>query len=322
MSNVFNKCIMCGEKYAYFKHDGLVYFFKCSECGDFSIEFGAYEDKFKKLNEKEKVLVRHYLYKAQQNNKGEGRLINSKWLEKVLENKPPSLAEQADNLLLYLSEHGKNANFDSDDYRKYGHILGLQKKEVFKALIKGMAIDGLLEPSIAKDTTSVDRRTTWAKSVLTLQGWRKVEELQKGNPLGYKAFMAMQFGDKEMDKMLIECFKPAVKDTGYDLKKLDDKKESGIIDNILRQRIREARFVVVDLTHDNSGAYWEAGLAEGLGKPVIYTCKKAVFDGIEGKKPHFDVNHCQTVIWDPSDPEEAKENLKATIRVSIPEARW
>jgi len=34
----------------------------------------------------------------------------------------------------------------------------------------------------------------------------------------------------------------------------------------------------------NPGAYWEAGYAEGLGKPVIYTCEEAKF--VEAS--HFD----------------------------------
>ena len=38
--------------------------------------------------------------------------------------------------------------------------------------------------------------------------------------------------------------------------------------------VRDAAFVISDLTHDNSGAYWEAGYAEGLGKPVIYICEE------------------------------------------------
>jgi len=48
--------------------------------------------------------------------------------------------------------------------------------------------------------------------------------------------------------------------------------------------IRTARFVIADLTHDNNGAYFEAGFAEGLGLPVIYTCEAGKFDA---KKTHF-----------------------------------
>jgi len=32
----------------------------------------------------------------------------------------------------------------------------------------------------------------------------------------------------------------------------------------MRLEIRRSRFAVVDLTHGNRGAYWEAGFAEGL----------------------------------------------------------
>ncbi len=53
--------------------------------------------------------------------------------------------------------------------------------------------------------------------------------------------------------------------------------------------------MIAELSHDNSGAYWEAGYAEGLGKPVIYICEQKKFDE---KGTHFDTNHCTTVFWD------------------------
>ena len=54
--------------------------------------------------------------------------------------------------------------------------------------------------------------------------------------------------------------------------------KAGLIDDRLRVEIRTSRFLIADLTHENAGAYWEAGFAEGLGKPVIYTCEKSKFD--------------------------------------------
>jgi nucleoside 2-deoxyribosyltransferase len=78
--------------------------------------------------------------------------------------------------------------------------------------------------------------------------------------------------------------------------------------------IRTSRFLISDLTHENAGAYWEAGFAEGLGKPVIYTCEKSEF---EMHKTHFDTNHHLTVIWEMDDPEAVVEKLKATIRATL-----
>jgi nucleoside 2-deoxyribosyltransferase len=135
--------------------------------------------------------------------------------------------------------------------------------------------------------------------------------------------MAMQFGDNILDRIVDEHFRPAVKEAGFQLYRLDDKPEAGLIDARLRNEIRNCRFLIADLSHANAGSYWEAGYAEGLGKPVIYTCEKSVFDpkAATVARPHFDTNHHLTVIWEESDPQTAARKLKETIRFTIPEAQ-
>jgi nucleoside 2-deoxyribosyltransferase len=131
--------------------------------------------------------------------------------------------------------------------------------------------------------------------------------------------MAMKFGDAELDAFFKNVLKPAAAQTGFELRKLDDQPKAGLIDDRLRVEIHNARFVVADLTHDNPGAYWEAGFGEGLGKPVIYTCEKTKFESV---KPHFDTNHHLTIVWDTGLPQQAAEDFKATIRATLPsEAR-
>ncbi len=88
----------------------------------------------------------------------------------------------------------------------------------------------------------------------------------------------------------------------------DDRLEAGLIDNRMRVEIRNSRFVIADLTHDNRGAYWEAGYGEGLGKPVIYLCKAEVF---RAKSTHFDTSHHLTIQWDPAALNRFAEDLKA-----------
>lgn len=150
---------------------------------------------------------------------------------------------------------------------------------------------------------------------LTFDGWEYYETLLKGRANYRKAFMAMKFGDTVLNEILESVFKPSVKQAGFELFKLDDEPRAGLIDDRLRVEIQSSDFLIADLTHDNLGAYWEAGYAEGLGKPVIYTCEKEKFDL---HKPHFDTNHHLTVIWDKSSPEQAGELLKATIRATLP----
>lgn len=100
--------------------------------------------------------------------------------------------------------------------------------------------------------------------------------------------------------------------------RLDDEPRAGLIDDSLRLAIKRSRFLIADLTHANNGAYWEAGYAEGVGKPVIYTCEENAF---ANSGTHFDTNHHQTVIWEADRPEDAARRLKATIRLSLPDAK-
>ena len=83
----------------------------------------------------------------------------------------------------------------------------------------------------------------------------------------------------------------------------------------MRAEIQSSDFLIADLTHDNFGAYWEAGYAEGLGKPVIYTCEKSKF---ANASTHFDTNHHLTIKWDLGEPESAGNDLVATIRATLP----
>jgi hypothetical protein len=149
---------------------------------------------------------------------------------------------------------------------------------------------------------------------LTLTGWQSYESEKQGQIAGSYGFVALKFGDPVLDPLLRDHIKPAVRAVGYELVDLRDVARAGVIDNLLRVQIRDAAFVLVDLTHENAGAYWEAGYAEGLGKPVLYLCERSKF---EEKKTHFDTNHCTTVLWDTSDTENFKDELIATIRRSL-----
>lgn len=157
-------------------------------------------------------------------------------------------------------------------------------------------------------------------ATLTMNGWLRVLELMQSAKGSRKAFMAMKFGDSILDSVFVNHFKPAIQATGFELLRLDEEPRAGLIDDRLRLELRTSRFVVADLTHGNNGAYWEAGFAEGVGRPVIYTCRQDIFDN-PSTRPHFDTNHYLTVIWDPANPTVAMEQLKTIVRVTLgPEA--
>lgn len=149
---------------------------------------------------------------------------------------------------------------------------------------------------------------------LTLLGWEEFEAERHGKLSGNYGFIALKFGDPILDPFLRDVIKPTVSEVGFALEDMRDAARAGIIDNVMRARIRDSAFVLVDLTHANEGVYWEAGYAEGLGKPVLYLCNQKVF---EEQGTHFDTNHCTTVLWEATAPDAFTDDLKATLRRSL-----
>lgn len=150
---------------------------------------------------------------------------------------------------------------------------------------------------------------------LSLDGWERYEAERRGDFASRYVFLAMKFNDPVLDPFVETILKPAVRDAiAFDLVDVRNVSHAGIIDNIMRAQIRDAAFVIVDLTHDNSGAYWELGYAEGLGTPVIYICEQSKFDAA---RTHFDTNHCTTVMWRADEPAAFTDQLVATLCRSL-----
>jgi len=190
-------------------------------------------------------------------------------------------------------------------------VVGSPNREFALRLVKELCKRGSLSGIDASTTNESDMLDV----DLTLDGWERYEAERRGEITANVGFIAMKFNDPILDPFVESVVKPAVKEgIGYDLVDMRDIPRAGIIDNIMRTQIRDAAFVIVDLTHDNFGAYWEAGYAEGLGKPVIYICEKAKF---KAAKTHFDTNHCTTVIWSEDAGEAFAQNLISTLRNSL-----
>lgn len=177
-------------------------------------------------------------------------------------------------------------------------------------------VDWLLNsPKVMGLVEIVDRSGPLALR-LTWEGWERYDDLKRRETTSFTAFMAMKFRKQELDAVVDDHFKPAVAATGFTLKRVTDGQAAGEIDDQMRVGLRNCRFVIADLTYGSAGAYWEAGFGEGLGKPVIYTCRLAEW---EKEGTHFDTNHLATIVWDPDDLDRAVRELKAMIRATLPD---
>ena len=240
----------------------------------------------------------------------EDPVLDDQTVEKLLAKPLPGPKEVADNLVRLIASRSSILSHrvklvESED----SFTIGAKSPHSFKFLLSYV-----VEQGWALDDSS----NTEVFVVLTMKGWEYYDELKRGHADSRKAFMAMKFGDKQLDRVFQDVLKPAMKQVGFDLFSLAERErwKAGLIDDRMRVEIQSSAIVLADLTHQNAGAYWEAGYAEGLGKPVIYTCKKEVFDR---EKTHFDTNHHLTIVWDPEKHDEAMEDLKATVRATLPD---
>ena len=287
----------------------------CVACGDFTISRTALVDGADPMNEEQRRAMSHDL-RWKNELSAEPPYVTTATFDDYRKHAAlPPIPEQVDNALSYLAVRLRYAGrfYDRIDPALTSAI-GAIDMNASAALILSMERGGLLT---CADASSMNGPNA-IRIAPTLEGWLRAGEIAKGQRSENFAFMAMKYGDETLEACVANVIRPAVEEAGYKLEVLRDRPAAGLIDNYLRSRLRLCKFVIADLSHANNGAYWEAGFAEGLGKPVIYTCERGVFDT---HRTHFDTNHSQTVVWEVGMPQETQIQLLACIRNTFPDSK-
>ncbi|MCD4823722.1 MAG: hypothetical protein K8S55_03880 [Phycisphaerae bacterium] len=144
---------------------------------------------------------------------------------------------------------------------------------------------------------------------ITPAGWKRIEELPKVGRESRQVFIAMWF-DSKMDEFYEKGIQSAVKDAGYECKRIDNVEHNNKICDEIVAEIRKSRFVISDFTGQRGGVYFEAGLAMGLGLPVIWLVQK---DDVE--KLHFDTRQYNHIVYESA--EDLKQKLFNRIAATI-----
>lgn len=308
-------CPICESPQCSF-HEGINPQFECQVCGRFKLSGSAFAGVLSPsshyLTHIQRAILSHRIREA--NDVGSpSPTITTDYVENVVASgRLPTPAQQAVNIIRYIGDRISETGRQLGELPlSFGATVGSPNRGFALRVAKQLVRAGLLDAHDCGDFNSPDEIM---QIDLTLAGWGEYERERRGQTAGGYGFIALKFGDAILDPFVKDVIKPTVATLGFDLVDMRDAAEAGIIDNAMRARIRDASFVLVDLTHANEGAYWEAGYAEGLGKPVLYLCKRGIF---EQHGTHFDTNHCTTVLWDAALPDPFIEELKATLRRSL-----
>ena len=166
----------------------------------------------------------------------------------------------------------------------------------------------------SKGFIQYDQRTKIPWDVIvTVEGYAHLESLQSKQIESTQVFVAMWL-DPSMEEAYEEGIKPAIEDAGYTSARIGRKEHNNRIDDEIISEIHRSRFLVADFSQGKDGArggvYYEAGFAQGLGIPVIFTCRKE-----DEKIIHFNTRQINHIFW--KTPEDMRDRLLNRITATI-----
>jgi hypothetical protein len=140
---------------------------------------------------------------------------------------------------------------------------------------------------------------------LTMAGWHRAAQLRQSRPASREAFVAMWL-DPQVEPAWRDGFRQALEACGLTPVRVDGEGDSAIDDEVIA-RLRRARVVIADATGTRPNVYYEAGLAQGLGIPVVWTVHAD-----HERDLAFDTRQLPHLIW--RTPEELRTRLAARLR--------
>lgn len=290
----FEACQVCGDSSVFLGTDGNEEVVDCSRCGDYRLSRAVKDDCLPIPDGKSRALVSHFMRKMYNSNPQRRLILTRDLLFEFRSRKLPTPAEAMDTALLWVADKadgrpGAQVIFKFTD-PEFQATIGTVNDNELRWVVNSLESQKFLHFASSGDAAN--------SVVLTSLGWQRVEELRRAHVASRYAFFARQFKNAALDAVVVACIRPAVEQTDFELRVVTQR--AGLIDATIEDEIRRSRFLIADPSDDNPGAYWEAGFAEGLGRPVIYLCSsKDLKEPTAEKKTHFDTDHRHTVRWSP-----------------------
>lgn len=207
-----------------------------------------------------------------------------------------SVSEKQDALLLALAKMSKYPGDAVPLVRDCDHVLAwCELEEEFDYHLQTLTARRLV--------TAPTMDPEW---IITPAGWDRIAEIgTKAHVATDLVFVAMAF-DPALSAAWIDGLRPGIAAAGYRPERVDTGHHNGRIDDRIMAMIREAWFVVVDVTTQNRGAYFEAGFALGLDRQVIWSIREDDLANV-----HFDTRQFNHIVW--SDPADLRDKIRDRI---------
>jgi nucleoside 2-deoxyribosyltransferase len=232
-------------------------------------------------------------------------LINTDDLQRIRTLATPSVQSRFDRLLLKLLKEspflGSPVALDEQSMPSYVAATYSQNEGELRVMVESLISRNLL----------VGAGGNWLNPALSYAAYAYVDEHLAKNAESPIGFCAMWFNDQVLP-LWERAIEPSIDAAGYEPLRLDKHEHNNRIDEEIIASIRRARFLVADLTAHRAGVYFEAGLAMGLGLPVIWMVRDDQLNDT-----HFDNRQFNFIVWAPDKLDEAMSRLQNRIEATI-----
>ncbi len=243
-------------------------------------------------------------------------IINQRIAIDLVQNRPLRFSSKVDRFFEYLSRRAYRVG---EPIFPYSPALTPEIEAMQQTVMRWIEAVDETEMIGFLNALAADGLIDFSNSIhkLTGSGMMRLDALDQQGAATDQAFVAMWFGD-EMDAVYKEGIVLGLADAGYRAFRIDQSEHANKIDDEIIAEIRRSRFVVADFTSGSvgegaerafiprGGVYYEAGFAQGLGMPVIWTVRADQIDAV-----HFDTRQFNHIVW--QTPEDLRERLARRV---------
>jgi hypothetical protein len=312
-------CPVCGLPGGHPALDGAKALHRCARCGDHWVDEAMWRHLKAGLPVQTRRRLTAALRGAADQGKAEvllGAAPPTARVEKIIAPIQPldTVAQRMDAFVLWLGDHHPSLG-ETADFR--------QKSAVDAAL-------QTIEPEWSAVIAAAVREVGWCTGApmqaqgltigattvaLTPAGWARYEQLRTTSTGSTRVFIAMSnhYGNGLQEAehaaqadALLAAIRGALPAPLFGYRVEKDAAVDQITDAIIAG-IRRAPFVIADLTAERPNVYFEAGMALGLGKPVVFCRRK-------GETAHFDVQAYKLIEWEPDKLADFRARLDAHLQ--------
>lgn len=136
-----------------------------------------------------------------------------------------------------------------------------------------------------------------------------------------EAFIIMQIGDPEMDRVCDDVMIPAIQAAGLVPRRVDRDNAGEMLKAEIISFLERSRIIVADLTNERPNCYLEVGYAMGLGKKpnLILMARedhhhRSPNYKVNGHRVHFDLEGYDLLLWDPKELDHFRNELERRIK--------